>query len=163
GINLNWSNPANWVGGAPQVGEPGPVILNFPPVAANLKATVNDLTGGPLAIDQINFTDTGYSLGPTAGISITLTGATTPAITDTVGPNFFFMPITLASNVTVQIAAGSGSATEFGNLLSGPGGVNKTGAGRLQFFSPVRNTYGGATLVSAGTLELANVGPLPMI
>ena len=38
GGDLNWGTDGNWVGGAPVNGEAGPIILNFPAVAAGLKA-----------------------------------------------------------------------------------------------------------------------------
>jgi len=46
----------------------------------------------------------------------------------------------------------------FSGILSGTGGVNKTGTGTATFSNA--NSYGGATVVSAGTLKLAASGTI---
>src|SRR5439155_23927658 len=51
GGDVSWGTAANWTGGAPANGEGGLIVLNFPSVAAGLKATVDNIAG--LNADQI--------------------------------------------------------------------------------------------------------------
>src|SRR5262249_40374168 len=59
----NWSDPANWTGGAPAVGEEGPVILNFP-TGVSQRMSVDDITD--LRVDQINLTGSDYTISGAA-------------------------------------------------------------------------------------------------
>lgn len=61
--------------------------------------------------------------------------------------------VTLGSGV-LAVAPGSGTATSFSGVISGSGGVAKSGAGSLELTGA--NTYSGATTVTAGTLALPN-------
>jgi autotransporter-associated beta strand protein len=161
GIDLKWSNASNWQGNfPPQVGETS-VTLNFPSVGANNKATEDDLTGGPLVVDEINFTDSGYSINGAPGISLTFTGmATLSSITDYVGGNSVNLPITLTGDDWVQVAAGSDTLT---GALNGSGSLTKAGSGILLLTGA--NTYSGtttgSTIIRAGTLRVGSASALP--
>ncbi len=64
---------------------------------------------------------------------------------------------------TVQVTAGSGTATEDAQLsgaISGSGGLAITGDGTL-LLSGTDNTYSGGTVVESGTLIVNNCGALP--
>src|SRR4051812_4899042 len=60
GFDLSWSNPANWNGGVPTSGEQGGTVIAFPPVAAAVKPTVDDIP--LLAVDQLMVTGAGYTI-----------------------------------------------------------------------------------------------------
>jgi autotransporter-associated beta strand protein len=68
--------------------------------------------------------------------------------------------MTLAGNVTIQSADASANAwnIELDGVLSGAGGLTKTGGGILTLTGA--DTYSGATTISAGTLALSNPGSL---
>ena len=152
GIDRNWDTDANWMGNSkPVVGEAGPVILNFPSIVDISRNTVNNLPGGTLTVDQINFTDSDYSL---AGASIVVSGATTPAFTNAGPTNVIDLSMTLNGTSTFQI--NSGDLTVSGSI-AGSGGVTKTGPGLLSFsgFSGNANSYTGITQVLDGVLQVS--------
>jgi autotransporter-associated beta strand protein len=64
---------------------------------------------------------------------------------------------TSAPNDPTVLTIDSGAATQSG-ILSGTGGVIKTGAGALTLSAA--NTYDGDTILSAGTLEITNANSL---
>ena len=75
----------------------------------------------------------------------------------------FQNPINLGGGPqTVQVTAGSGTATvdaQLSGVLSGSGGLTKTGYGTLELTAS--NTYTGPTTVSGSILRLSNSGALP--
>jgi len=61
--------------------------------------------------------------------------------------------ITLASDSTINTANSTAQIT-FDGVLTGSGGVTKTGLGTVTYFADFADTYAGATFVTAGTLKL---------
>ena len=107
-----------------------------------------DLNGGLLSLSSLGMTSgsgaatfnfgggtlgANSALGWSSSLAMTLTGIGGNATVDTTGGN-----ITLTGN------------------LSGPGGLNKVGAGTL--FLTGSNSYSGSTIVSGGTLSIAQIG-----
>jgi autotransporter-associated beta strand protein len=64
-------------------------------------------------------------------------------------------PVILTNGISIFNIGGT-SVTISNNVVSGPGGLTKIGAGTLQFRGA--NTYTGPTLISAGTLALVSSG-----
>ena len=62
----------------------------------------------------------------------------------------------LALGAQTLTVGGNGNPTTYAGALSGTGGLTKTGAGTLVLSGA--NTYTGGTTLSAGTLQLGNVG-----
>ncbi len=65
------------------------------------------------------------------------------------------VPATLAASTTSTINT-NGLAATFSGILSGPGALEKSGAGTLTLTAA--NTYAGGTTVSAGTLQIGHAG-----
>ncbi len=147
GADANWSNTANWgFGPTPTNGD----TLIFSGSQPNLLNT-NNIAG--LVLNQIRFVGTGggYDI---RGNSFTLTNNFEG--TNSGGGNTIENNITL-SNLD-QIIHLTSSLTLSG-VLSGPVGLNKTGAGTLTLAGGSPNTFAGSAVVSAGTLQLGKVGP----
>ena len=68
-------------------------------------------------------------------------------------------PIDLKTNVC--LTAPAGGVALFNNLISGPGGVVKTGAGTVKLAGT--NAYDGATIVSNGQLRIESGAVLPAV
>ncbi|MCX6930660.1 MAG: autotransporter-associated beta strand repeat-containing protein, partial [Verrucomicrobia bacterium] len=84
-----------------------------------------------------------------AGALLSYTGTdTTDAIDQSVGSS-----ITLAGDATTSVST-AGAVFELAGVISGSGGITKTGAGTLLLSGASTNT--GSTIVSAGTLALGS-------
>jgi autotransporter-associated beta strand protein len=60
-------------------------------------------------------------------------------------------PITLSTDVVIEAS----SLLQLGGVISGPGGFTKISLSTLRMIGTGVNTYGGTTIVNAGTLELS--------
>jgi autotransporter-associated beta strand protein len=71
--------------------------------------------------------------------------------------NYWSGQITLSNDT--RIGVGTDSILNLAGAITGPGGLTKTGPGRLRFSGSAANTYAGLTRVSEGTLELQKTAP----
>jgi autotransporter-associated beta strand protein len=156
GVNLNWSNAANWNGGVPTSGEAGGTLIAFPTAGAAVKSTVDDLSG--LAVDQLIVADSGYTISGTGSNSLTVNGASTPSITDVGGGFTIAKSLMLALNgsCTFQTATTSSTPDQIAASINGNGGFTKTGA--LTLILSGACSYTGSTTVGEGTLQVSPPG-----
>ncbi len=145
----SWSNSLNWsVGGAPAVGELGPVDLTFPAGILGLGLQSRDNIPG-LVVSQITFTGGGYFLDSAPGVSVTLAGG----IADGAGLSNTYNLNTELSGVNT-IAVDTGGTLSVGGVITGAGGLTKDGTGTLILSGA--SSYSGGTTVNAGTLIVSN-------
>jgi fibronectin-binding autotransporter adhesin len=152
----------------------GLLFTNAAPSGTFARLLGNNSFTGPLIINNITLTGEtptafgGTSAGTTVGSNGTLwlyqTGITNESLTmaggaTLVGQNgtTWAGPITLNGDVTMDCYP-TLSTLEIVGAISGSGGINKIDQGIVRFSGNTGNTYGGNTLVSAGTLELNKVG-----
>jgi autotransporter-associated beta strand protein len=167
GTDANWSNPANWGGIVPAVGD----TLLFGPGAVRFTSTNNFAPGK--AFNAIVFTSSGYTMG---GNPIVLEDGIDGSGAG--GANVFNVGITLAGSETV-LAGGSATTLTLGGAIatgsftltlgpgsgaitivrpiSGHGGLT-IAAGTVTLAAALANTYTGPTTVQSGTLVLDDTG-----
>lgn len=88
---------------------------------------------------------------------LTLTSSNAAALESVSGSNTWSAPIVLGGDSSINVGSGS---LQVLNTISGPGSLTKLGAGTLQFWGSVPNTYTGSTIVSAGILEAGRISQL---
>jgi autotransporter-associated beta strand protein len=139
------------------------VVLIFPDGTPGT-TNQNDITS--LTIQSItfsgstlgtNYTISGNAINLIGGISISST-ASSGGDTDAV--NF---PITLTAPVALNSISPLGnSVLTLGGVVSGPAGATVTIGGNGTLVLSAANTYGGATMISSGTVRIAAANGLPM-
>jgi autotransporter-associated beta strand protein len=148
----NWTSSDGRPVAVPQNGDD----LVFPAGAANRDAN-DDIPN--LSVRSITFQVGGYTTTASAGVSLAVTGSISDLAS--LSQNGFHLPLVLPNTIGVAVRDISESLLVWG-AISGPGGITKTGAGTLSFYSFAgANTYKGLTQVSAGLLFLAQPGVLP--
>lgn len=146
-----WSNVGNWTNGAPAT-DPSPT-LQFPASAAN-PVNQNDIAvAGGLAITQIQFTGSGYTITGN-GIRVGVQGITT----GNSSTNTLNTAINFNGASTSPVSVGTGATLTLGGAIAGTHGLDKTGAGTL--ILTANNPYTGSTSIDAGTLNMRNAGAL---
>lgn len=138
-IDNLWSTAGNW-DTAPTTGSD----LVFPITGANLTNN-NDLSPGT-SLNSVTIAANGYNI---TGNSISLAGTLTGSLTT--GTSTLDLPIDLPGNQTVNVAQAA-SSLSLTNVLSGSGGITKTGPGSLVLSGD--NTYAGATTISGGSVQI---------
>lgn len=150
-----WSNASKWTNEAGVALPPATSGLAKYKMIFNQSGTytaTQDLADG-FVLNQLNFSGSTVTINGN-GLALASNGATPPeinhsaAVNSTVGNN-------IALNADTTVATASGSITLNG-VISGPGGITKTGAGALNLGNSA-NSFGGPIVVSNGRLT-SNVG-----
>ena len=165
GADTNWSNSANWGGVLPSSG----AALTF---SGTSKDTNYDSGITLSSIGRINITSGAFGIG---GNELTLAGgvyntstsaativnniqlASSQTFSATSG-NLDFIYGTVQNNGYLLTISGA-KTTTIKNIISGDGGLNKNGTGKLLLKSP--NTYAGDTIVTGGTIQAWETNVLP--
>ena len=120
--------------------------------AGNISGVTSTLTLSGTNSPTLYLGGVGLVLNPSTGgtVGVTISNATIGAIADWSSS----APMTLNGSLTIQAADTNATAhnISLSGVLSGNGGVTKTGAGTATLSGP--NTYTNNTVVSAGTLDL---------
>jgi autotransporter-associated beta strand protein len=148
-IPLSWSQPLNWLGGAPNAS--GAQANFWRTIKANRTITLDgSYTVGSMLFDAAF----NYTISAGTGGSLTINnGASAATLTSNQGSHTIGVNISLASALGANISAGTFTVS---GIVSGAGALTKSGAGTLLLSGA--NTYSGGTTVSAGTLQIGTGG-----
>lgn len=114
--------------------------------------TLGSVGGGNATLDNyLAGWTTANALTTVAGSGGTLTLAMSGTTNFT---SLFSGSVTLNDSLVIQSEAASGFFMRMTGVISGSGGITKTGAGVLRLENT--NTYSGTTTISTGTLQLGN-------
>ena len=160
GGNMLWSNTANWTSGVlPQNGDS---VARFSGAAGGGTVTVD----ASASVEEIDFDNSGgssYTIAALPGQTLTLSssnGAASECLVDVLsGSHTISAPLVLAAAGNLVNVTNPADCLTISGSISGVGAVTKTGSGLLLLAA--NNSYGGATIVSAGTLELGAAAGLP--
>ena len=155
GGNGNWGDITKWdsAGGTP--GLAGPLSVgNDIAIFSSGGGTVS-LSGNSPQIAALNFTSANATFTITSGngsewLQMVNTGGLNAAI-NTVGTQTIAAQVELSSTVAATIT-NSGDQFIISGMVSGAGGLIKSGAGTL-FVSNSNNNYGGGTTLQSGILS----------
>jgi fibronectin-binding autotransporter adhesin len=152
-----WGAPGSWDIGAVPDSATAQVLLPDPTLNTSL-----DLGGGTFTVNRLTFAPTGnrYGIlngtlifdGANATIDVQPSGAY-HTFTTLLGP----VSVVAMTDLTINTAVGGLVAFE-GATISGPGALIKTGGGSMLLGGA--NSYGGGTVVEAGTLTLIEADTL---
>lgn len=121
------------------------------------------LTSGPLGTGTLSVTSNNANLTALGGSRIVGNAITLSNNLSIIGTNNLELSgaVSLPSTRSIQVA--NGLVATLSGVISGAGGLAKTGGGSTLVLTGA-NTYGGTTLISAGTLQLGTngtIGTLP--
>jgi autotransporter-associated beta strand protein len=152
-----WSDPTNWIGGAPTPGETN-VLLTFPGAAPN-RVNTNDVAN--LDVRSIVFADQDYVI---AGQPVTASAGLGVEIAAGVfGPDTVNLPITLQNGTQMNVnAVESGATLTFGAPIGGTGSLDVILGNNGNIVLSANNTYNGFTRIEAGTLRNGVTDALPV-
>jgi filamentous haemagglutinin family N-terminal domain len=140
GTDNNWMTAANWSGGVPEAND------NLIFSGTTRQSTNNNFAAGTSFVN-ISITTSGFTL---AGNSITVTGSITDSTAS--GSNTISLAMVFDATRTITVT-NSGQTLTASGIISGAGGLTKSGAGTL-ILSGV-NTFTGALNVAQGTLQIS--------
>jgi fibronectin-binding autotransporter adhesin len=164
GVDSNWSTAENWgAGGSPLTDLSATIV--FDASKAVRKASVNNV--GNVSVNAIQFLGGGFTLSSSLANSKINVGAgglssdnalvlSAPLI-NLITLNTISSDLVFDAVRTISVPR-AGQGLELSGVLSGAGGLTKTGVGPLTLSGSKVNTYAGTTTVSAGNLRLNKPG-----
>jgi autotransporter-associated beta strand protein len=153
----SWTSSTDWANG---------LIPNAPGAGAcfggAITAPATITLDGSWTVGNLVFNSTNtYTLATGSGGSLTLDNggaSATAAITDNGGTHCINVPVTLNSNVQMNVA-NAGDSLNIWGAISGAGSLTVSGSGAVSLSGV--NTYQGLTTVNSGTLNIQAAGALP--
>jgi autotransporter-associated beta strand protein len=145
----NWSDNANWTGGAPTSSESS-VVLVFP--AAARRTNTEDIAG--LAIESLTFSANDYKVSGNQSLTV----RNIVADAGVTGTDALNVNLTL-DRVQATVSTAAGATLTLSGVISGTLGLSKTGGGTLILSGA--NTFGGGLSIDLGTVQAGAAYTLP--
>ncbi len=158
--NGQWNNPSNWTGGVlPQNGDQ---VARFGGLANGGTVTI----GSTVSVEEIDLDNSGggsYTIAASPGQTLALSttnGAAAECLVNVLsGSHTISAPLVLAAAGNFVNVTNPTDSLTVSSIINGGGALTKTGSGLLLL--EASNSYAGATIVSAGTIEMGAAGSLP--
>lgn len=147
----NWNDSLNWDATFPNAIDAEATFPELGPAAPTTITLAQDITVGTMSVASQLSREYSFAAGNTLTFDVTLGSA---SLTFSVSSTALSCPIALNDNLNLSSTA---SAVTFNGIISGSGGITKSGSGTVTF-SNSSNSYTGPTSVTAGTLSL--LGPI---
>jgi autotransporter-associated beta strand protein len=146
-VPLSWNEQLNWLGGVPNAA--GAEVNFWRTLTASRTVTLDgSKTVGKMLFDS----PFSYTIGAGTGGSIVFNNSGSAAtLTSSQGNHTISTNVQLTSNLNATISTGTFTVS---GLISGTGGLTKTGTGTLALTAV--NSYAGNTAVQAGILKISN-------
>jgi glucose/arabinose dehydrogenase len=151
----SWNTSTNWLAGLPNAVGADANFLGRVTTPATASVTLD----GSKTVGNLRFNNPthSYTIAPGTGGTLTLNSATTGLVQTIRGAHLLSVPVSIAANTNVDIAAGSGLTISVALGVSSGRTLTKIGAGALTLSGPITFTTGsGSTLaLSAGDVVLS--------
>jgi len=123
--------------------------------------TANNDSASPFVLNSLVFANSGVGTNDITGgvLQLTNNGSTNPAITFINNTTYqrVSAPIQLDTNVTVSQSGSTASNSILAGVVSGAGGLTKSGGGYV-YLTQTNNNFGGPVTIGNGTLVPENIG-----
>jgi len=155
---VTWTSGPDWTPNNPVSASNATVTFNG---VLNGVLTANNDSASPFMLNTLVFANSGAGTNDITGgvLQLTNNGATNPAITFANNTTYqrVSAPIQLDTNVTVSQSGSTASNSILAGIVSGVGGLNKSGGGYV-YLTQINNSFGGPVTIGNGTLVPENIG-----
>jgi autotransporter-associated beta strand protein len=155
---VTWTSGPDWIPNNPVSASNATITFNG---VLNGVLTANNDTASPFVLNSLVFANSGVGTNDITGgvLQLTNSGVTNPAITfaDNTTYQRVSAPIQLDTNVTVSQSGSTASNSILAGVVSGAGGLTKSGGGYV-YLTQTNNSFGGPVAIGNGTLVPENIG-----
>jgi len=155
---VTWTSGPDWIPNNPVSASNATVTFNG---VLNGVLMANNDTASPFVLNSLVFANSGAGTNDITGgvLQLTNNGATNPTLTFTNNSTYqrVSAPIQIDTNVTVSQSGSTASNSILAGVVSGGGGLTKSGGGYV-YLTQTNNSFGGPVTIGNGTLVPENIG-----
>jgi len=155
---VTWTSGPDWIPNNPVSATNATITFNG---VLNGVLTANNDSASPFVLNSLVFANSGVGTNDITGgvLQLTNNGSTNPAITFANNTTYqrVSAPIQLDTNVTVSQSGSTASNSILAGVVSGAGGLTKSGGGYV-YLTQTNNSFGGPVTIGNGTLVPENIG-----
>ena len=155
---VTWANGPGWSPNNPVSASNATITFNG---VLNGVLTANNDTASPFVLNSLVFANSGAGTNDITGgvLQLTNNGTTNPTIAFANNSTYqrVSAPIQLDTNVTVSQSGSTASNSILAGVVSGTGGLAKSGGGYV-YLTQTNNSFGGPVAIGNGILVPENIG-----